>query len=81
MREETSRGRDERKKIHRNQSIRSRDIIKKAVPYKMYEKMNFLHKFFFREFFPCFNSYSAIRGGDKSNKSKIIKIGPAVLEL
>lgn len=26
-------------------------------------------------------SYSAIRGGDESNKSEIIKIGPAVLEL
>ena len=27
------------------------------------------------------DSYSDIRGGDKSNKSKIIKIGPAVLQL
>lgn len=34
-----------------------------------------------RQFFIIFKMYSAIRGGDKSNKSKTMKIGPADLEL
>lgn len=44
----------------------------------MYEKIDIRKKISF--ILICFNSYSVIRGSGKSNKSKVIKIGPAVLE-